>query len=116
MAVEKYQWESQLGAGEIKYTNSVRSVQFGDGYEQVSENGINATAIEIPMMHTGGNAEVDAIRSFLMRHYVKAFQITPPGESLGLYRVVADSITKQQNSRLVSTINFTLRRAYGVYA
>jgi hypothetical protein len=58
MAVETYSWRSQLGAGAIEYSQTVRAAQFGDGYEQVAENGINSTAIQVPMKHTGAEAEV----------------------------------------------------------
>jgi phage-related protein len=83
MAVETYNWRSQLGAGAIEYSQTVRSAQFGDGYEQVAENGINSTAIQVPMKHTGAEAEVNAVRDFLLAHTVKAFIITPPGKRRG---------------------------------
>lgn len=115
MAVETYSWPSQLGAGAIQYTTTTRSAQFGDGYEQIAENGLNSLAIQVPMMFTGHNAEVDQVRDFLLRHTVKAFIITPPGEAKGLYRVVADSVSKQQLGRFVSELTFTIKRAYGVF-
>jgi phage-related protein len=83
MAVETYNWRSQLGAGVIEYSQTVRSVQFGDGYEQVAENGINSTAIQVPMKHTGAEAEVNAVRDFLLAHTVKAFIITLQGKRRG---------------------------------
>ena len=98
MAVETYSWRSQLGAGAIEYSQTVRAAQFGDGYEQVAENGINSTAIQVPMKHVGSESEVNAVRDFLLAHTVKAFIITPPGEAKGLYRVVADSVRKNQIS------------------
>lgn len=116
MAVETYSWRSQLGAGAIEYSQTVRAAQFGDGYEQVAENGINSTAIQVPMKHTGAEAEVDAVRDFLLAHTVKAFIITPPGEEKGLYRVVADSVRKNQISSKYAELTFTIKRAYGVYA
>ncbi|ELW9286791.1 phage tail protein [Enterobacter hormaechei] len=116
MAVETYSWRSQLGAGAIEYSQTVRAAQFGDGYEQVADNGINSTAIQVPMKHTGNESEVDRIRDFLLAHTVKAFIITPPGEEKGLYRVVADSIRKTQISSKVAELTFTIKRAYGVYA
>jgi phage-related protein len=115
MAVETYSWRSQLGAGAIEYSQTVRAAQFGDGYEQVAENGINSTAIQVPMKHTGAEAEVNAVRDFLLAHTVKAFIITPPGEE-GLYRVVADSVRKNQISSKFAELTFTIKRAYGVYA
>lgn len=116
MAVETYSWRSQLGAGPVEYTQAVRSAQFSDGYEQVAENGINSTAIQVPMKHVGTEAEVSAVRDFLLAHTVKAFIITPPGEEKGLYRVVADSIRKNQISSKFAELTFTIKRAYGVYA
>lgn len=116
MAVETYNWRSQLGAGAIEYSQTVRAAQFGDGYEQVAENGINSTAIQVPMRHVGKDIEVNEIRAFLLRHIVKAFIITPPGEEKGLYRVVADSVRKNQLSSNVAELTFTIKRAYGVYA
>lgn len=116
MAVDTYKWRSQLGAGAIEYSQTIRSAQFGDGYEQVADNGINSTAIKIPMKHTGVETEVNAVRDFLLAHTVKAFIITPPGEVKGLYRVVADSVQKNQVSSKFAELTFTLKRAYGVYA
>lgn len=115
MAVETYKWRPQLGAGTIEYSQTVRTAQFGDGYEQVAENGINSTAIHVPMKYVGKDAEVNEVRAFLLRHVVRAFIITPPGEEKGLYRVVADSVRKNQLSSNVAELNFTIRRAYGVY-
>ncbi|WP_255296462.1 hypothetical protein [Leclercia adecarboxylata] len=36
MAVETYNWRSQLGAGPVEYSQALRAAQFGDGYEQVA--------------------------------------------------------------------------------
>lgn len=116
MAVETYKWRSQLGAGAVEYSQTVRATQFGDGYEQVADNGINSTAIQVPMKHTGSEEEVNAVRNFLLEHTVKAFIITPPGEEKGLYRVVADSVRKNQISSKFAELTFTIKRAYGVYA
>lgn len=116
MAVETYSWRSQLGAGAVEYNQTVRTAQFGDGYEQAAENGINSTAIQVPMKHVGSEAEVNAVRAFLLAHVVKAFIITPPGEEKGLYRVVADSVRKNQLNSKFAELTFTIKRAYGVYA
>lgn len=116
MAVETYKWHSQLGAGAIEYSQTIRSAQFGDGYEQVAENGINSTAIQVPMKHVGAESEVNALRTFLLAHTVKAFIITPPGENKGLYRVVKDSVRKNVISSKFSELSFTIKLAYGVYA
>lgn len=116
MPVETYKWHSQLGAGPIEYNQTVRAAQFGDGYEQVAENGINSTAIQVPMKHVGIETEVNELRTFLLAHVVKAFIITPPGEEKGLYRVVANSVRKNVISSKFAELTFTIKRAYGVYA
>lgn len=116
MAVETYKWPAQLGAGAIEYNQIIRASQFGDGYEQVAENGINSTAIQVPMIYVGKEVLINEIRSFLLAHTVKAFIITPPGEEKGLYRVVADSVRKNQISSNAAELTFTIKRAYGVYA
>lgn len=51
MAVETYNWRSQLGAGVIEYSQTVRAAQFGDGYEQVADNGITRAVPERRWMH-----------------------------------------------------------------
>lgn len=116
MAVEKYRWGCQLGAGPVTKKKTVRTAQYGDGYEQTAEQGINSTMIEAPLIHTGFNAEINDIEAFLLAHTVKAFEITPPGDVLGLYRVVADSISRDQVSQNIATLTWTIRRAYGVFA
>ncbi len=116
MAVDTYNWPAQLGAGPIEYAQTVRAAQFGDGYEQVADNGINSTAIQVPMIYTGREAEVNAVRAFLLAHTMKAFIITPPGEIKGLYRVVTDSVRKNQINSKFAELTFTIKRAYGVYA
>lgn len=116
MAVETYNWRSQIGAGPVEYSQALRTAQFGDGYEQVAENGINSTAIQVPMKHVGTEAEVNTIRDFLLAHTVKAFIITPPGEVKGLYRTVVNSVRKNQLNSKFSELTFTIKRAYGVYA
>lgn len=116
MALETYKWGCQLGAGPVTYKDTVRAAQFGDGYEQVAEQGINSTMIEAPLVHAAQNAEIAEVFAFLRAHTVKAFAMTPPGEVLGLYRVVADSISKEQISEHVATISWSVKRAYGVFS
>ena len=116
MAVETYKWPVQLGAGTIEYDQTIRAAQFGDGYEQGADNGINSTAIQVPMKFVGKDTEANEIRAFLLAHIVKAFIITPPGEEKGLYRVVANSVRKNLISSNVAELTFTIRRAYGVFA
>lgn len=115
MAVETYRWPCAT-AGAATYKKTVRTAQFGDGYQQVAEQGINSTLIEVPLTHTGPNVEIDQVQAFLEAHMVKAFAITPPGNKLGLYRVVPDSLQRDPVGRNVAVLSWTIRRAYGVYA
>lgn len=115
MAVENYRWPCEP-AGAASYKKTVRTAQFADGYQQIAEQGINSTLIEMPLRHTGPNTEIDQVQAFLEAHMVKAFAIRPPGNPLGLYRVVADSLTRDQTGRNAATLSWTIRRAYGVYA
>lgn len=116
MALETYKWGCQLGGGPVTRKKTVRTAQFGDGYAQVAEEGINSTMIEVPLVHTGFNSEIDQVQAFLEAHMVKAFAITPPGGVLGLYRVASDSLSRDQVSANTAILSFTIRRAYGVYA
>lgn len=116
MALETYKWGCQLGGGPVTRKKTVRTAQFGDGYAQVAEDGINSTMIEAPLTYAGFNSEIDEIEAFLEAHMVKAFAITPPGDVLGLYRVVSDSLSRDQISTNMAVLSFTIRRAYGVYA
>ncbi|WP_075180590.1 phage tail protein [Pantoea sp. 1.19] len=116
MAIETYKWPIQLSSGPIEYAQAIRTARFGDGYEQAADNGINSTAIQVPMVYVGKEAEVNEIRAFLLAHTVKAFIITPPGEEKGLYRVVADSVRKGMINSNAAELTFTIKRAYGVYA
>lgn len=115
MAVETYRWPCQPG-GAATRKKTVRTAQFSDGYEQVAEQGINSTIIEAPLIHTGLNAELDQVQTFLEAHMVKAFAITPPGDVLGLYRVVADSLSRETTGPNTGVLSWTIRRAYGSFA
>lgn len=116
MAVEEYTWDAQIGAGPIKYSDTVRAAQYGDGYEQVAEQGINSTMIEVPLLHIAQTTEANEVKAFLLRHTVKAFIFTPPGDVKGLYRVDATSITDESLSQHVRRLSWTVKRAYGVFA
>ncbi|MDF7648104.1 phage tail protein [Erwiniaceae bacterium L1_54_3] len=86
MAIEVFTWCARINAsGEVKF--STRSVQFGDGYKQVSGNGINNRTQSWDLTFTGNEAMISAIKQFLDNHQgTRAFQWKPPLEPIGLYR------------------------------
>ncbi|AHG23418.1 minor tail protein M [Edwardsiella phage eiAU-183] len=114
MTVETFTELCELTAP-ITYKKSVRSAKMGDGYEQVAENGINSVADTIALRCAGDNARMREVRAFLLRHVVKAFIFTPPGEEKGLYRVDAESVAFNLTGH-TAEVTFTLNRAYGVFA
>ncbi|EPQ1022968.1 phage tail protein [Enterobacter hormaechei] len=86
MAIETFTWCPRVNA-EADVNFRVRKAQFGDGYEQVSGDGLNTRTQQWTLNFTGNETYISAIKSFLDRHEgTKAFQWKPPLEPLGLYR------------------------------
>lgn len=86
MAIEEFNWCPRINA-EAETTFRVRKAKFGDGYEQVSGDGLNPKSQEWTLNFTGDEAYIATIQSFLDRHGgTKAFQWKPPLAPLGLYR------------------------------
>lgn len=115
MAIETFTWPVQIQAQQqISYPQRVRSTQFGEGYEQVSGDGINPETIQVPITWTGSKSEAMALRNFLRRHVVKSFFFTPPFELQGLYRVTPDSINLVPVAANVATVTATFKQAHSV--
>lgn len=86
MATEEFTWCPRINA-EQEVTFRTRSAQFGDGYKQVSGDGINTRSQKWTLEFTGDEGYIIAIKAFLDRHQgTKSFAWRPPLESLGLYR------------------------------
>ncbi|MDN5987575.1 MAG: phage tail protein, partial [Hafniaceae bacterium] len=93
MAIETFMWPTQVaGQPTTEYARTIREVQFGDGYKQVSESGINSERIKFSYSFRGSLSVAIAIRDFCRRHCTKAFIWTPPHGDKGLYIISADSI------------------------
>lgn len=86
MAIEIFTWCPRLNAQqEVKFRT--RTVQFGDGYKQVTGEGINLRSQTWALEFTGNETYIAAIKAFLDRHQgTKSFSWRPPLEPLGLYR------------------------------
>ncbi|MCW2480342.1 phage tail protein [Candidatus Symbiopectobacterium sp. NZEC135] len=115
MAIETFHWPLQIGnQPEVQYSETVRKVQFGDGYTQLSGTGLNGETITFPYAFRGTLDTAVEIRDFLRRHRKKSFQWTPPHEQPGLYRVVEDSIKFAPAGNVQGVITATFVQWYGV--
>lgn len=115
MTVDTFKKLTEL-TGPIKYTSTLRESQFGDGYSQVADNGINSTVDEVPLKCAGTTTEMLAVEAFLLAHLVKAFIYAPPDHPAGMYRTVLDSVTYTKEGPTNASVVFSVKRAYGVYA
>ncbi|AKF98714.1 TPA: phage tail protein [Pseudomonas aeruginosa] len=107
MAVETFTWcvHSQ-SSGTTDYATLNR--KFGDGYEQVAENGLNNVAQSWNISISGTGAKIKEIRNFLDRHAgAKSFLWTPPLGELGFYRGTAPSISGGGGDYYTLTATFT---------
>lgn len=113
MTIDIFTWPTQVASQPLtEYTRTVRKAQFGDGYAQISEEGLNSEMIKFPYSYRGPLATSLAIRDFCRKHCSKAFIWSPPHGEKGLYRVAADSIRLQPNGKLQATITATFEQAY----
>ncbi len=86
MAIEEFTWYARINAEE-EVTFRTRSAQFGDGYQQVSGDGLNPRSQKWTVEFTGSENYIADIKAFLDRHAgTKSFSWRPPLEPLGLFR------------------------------
>lgn len=122
MSIDNYVWPVQIQNGaSVDYKNRANSVKFGGGYEQLGEDGPNSETMQYAIEFSGITTAVDEmnplkLRDFLREHVFKAFTFTPPGEEMGLYRVVPDSIGYRALGKNTATVTATLQTAIGIYA
>lgn len=115
MAVDTWPFSIQLqDAPTASFDYRVRTVQFGDNYEQIADDGINPETITFPISFIQHNRVALPVLAWLRAHRTKAFIFTPPNGIKGLYRVVPDSIAALPISKNVSRISATLKEVYGV--
>lgn len=120
MAIDKwpYWWDIQIqDTPSVNYARRVTSIQFGNGYEQVAEDGPNAETRTFAITFTGQTNEAyqnpKDVAKFLRAHVVKPFDFTPPDGERGLFRVAKDSIAVRAQSRLVQTVTATITTSVG---
>ncbi|QQN20995.1 phage tail protein [Pseudomonas cannabina] len=110
MAVETFVWapDDEASCDSMLKT---RKSRFGDGYVQVSSDGLNAEEESWSLSFGGLASEVKPILDFLRSHRgSKSFLWTPPDAALGLYR--CDTFRQQKKPAGVVVISATFERAY----
>lgn len=86
MAIEIFTWSPRVNPQQT-VNFRVRKAQFGDGYAQVSGDGINTRSQDWELSFVGTEDYIRPIKQFFDRHAgTRAFQWTPPLEEVGLYR------------------------------
>lgn len=86
MAIETFNWSPRVNPMQT-VSFRTRKAQFGDGYQQVSGDGLNPRGQQWDLNFVGTEDYIAAIKSFLDRQGgIRAFQWKPPLEPLGLYR------------------------------
>ena len=106
MTLETFTW-SPLNGPTADIKNRTTTVQYGDGYAQVSGDGINTETQSWPLTFKGYNAEMMPILTFLRaRGEVQAFKwVNPLGET-GLYRSSDLKVTPLDFARMQIAVTF----------
>ena len=113
MTIEAFPWSIQSASQPTtKNKDTIRKVQFGDGYTQVSGSGLNSESLTYEYSFTGRPELGLQIYAFLRRHKTKSFSFKPPFGELALWRVEADSLQKVIKSKTVMTITATFEQAF----
>lgn len=111
--MDTFTWPTEIQSGmEGTFNHRVRTAQFGDGYKQVSGDGLNPETQSWPITVSGRNEDIMPALLFLRCHVTTAFLWTPPFGELSLWRVVPDSIRATPLSRNAGTITATFEQAY----
>lgn len=93
MAIDRFKWPVQIqDANAANPQYSVRKIEFGDGYDQTAENGINSRRISFPLSQVEDYATAKEMVDFLGRHVITPFIFPVPLYGDGLYQVEPNSI------------------------
>lgn len=88
MALETFTWRAAGGSTQGSVKLRTRSAQFGDGYRQVVQDGINNRTRSWPQKFVGDEKRIRAIQAFIDRHAgAKSFLWTPPLSEQGRFRI-----------------------------
>ncbi len=107
MALATFTWSPQIKpTGDSTFR--VRTAQFGDGYAQVSGDGINTETQSWDLSFTGNTAYINAIVAFLRdKAGATSFIWTPPLGVPGLYRCAEFKPTPLGGDNYTLTATFT---------
>lgn len=90
-----------------KITQRTRSVKFGDGYEQVVGDGINAESQSWPLTFSGTKARIQSILAFLRaRKGYQSFYWTPPFGAQALFRCSEFDPADQGGGKWILSVTF----------
>ena len=110
MAIETFTWEPDDEAGG-ESTLRTRKSQFGDGYAQVSSDGLNGETDSWSLSFGGLVEEVGPPLAFIRRHRgARSFLWTNPEGVLGMYR--CETFRQQRKPGGVVVLSATFERAY----
>lgn len=111
MAVETFTWCPKIEPqGTI--THRTKSAKFGDGYQQVAQDGINNKSQSWPLTFVGGAALITSIRDFLDRQAgAIPFNWSAPLSESALYRCPA-GYTLVPNGGGIYTLTATFEQAF----
>ena len=113
MTIETFPWGIKVSSQPTEGSkDTVRKVQFGDGYAQVSGSGLNDEIRTYEYSFSGDPTTANEIHAFLRRHKVKSFIFTPPFGDMALWRVEADSLKKVVKNVKVITVTATFEQAF----
>lgn len=89
-------------------TDAVKAAQFGDGYGQTSEDGINNRKDSWPLTFVGDTYRIKQIQDFLDWHKgAKSFFWTPPLREPGRYLASARAVNPNGGGIFTLTVTFT---------
>lgn len=110
MAIETFTWEPDDEAGG-ESTLRTRKSQFGDGYAQVSSDGLNGETDSWSLSFGGLAEEVGPPLAFIRRHRgARSFLWTNPEGVLGMYR--CETFRQQRKPGGVVVLSATFERAF----
>ena len=109
--VDKFIWRT-MGNPKCTESSNINEARFGDGYTQLSSNGINNNSETWELTYIGEKEEIVKVRTFLNSHIIHSFKwINPYGEEK-LYRVVNKSIESEFVGGKVVSLSFQFVQSY----
>ena len=111
MTTDTFSWCVRIGAAETITVSTIQA-QFGDGYKQVAENGINSRTESWNLSCNGAVDDMKKIRAFLKEHVAKSFWWENAWGEKKLYRTKADSIAPSFVNGQFVEIAFVFEEAF----